>query len=651
MKSGKTLIILLIIALVTGCGASNHQSVTPVTLVSIAVTPATPSIAIGVSQQFTATGTFSDGSTRNITTSVTWSSSAATAAAITSGGKALALAAGTTTITATYGGISGTSILTVTSVTLVSIAVTPVTPSIAIGAIKQFTATGTFSDKSTQDITASVTWNSSSPAIATITSAGLATGVAPGTVSITATSGTVVAYTTLTVTSVTLVSIAFNQTTTSIAGGTTDQFKAIGTFSDKSTQDITASVTWNSSSPAIAAITSAGLATGVAPGTVSITATSGTVIAYTTLTVTSGTLVSIAITPTVPSIAAGTTQQFTAIGTYSDGSTQDLTTTVTWSSSAAAVATITSGKVTAVAAGITTIEASSGKIFVSTNLTVTPATLVSIAFTQAAPSIAGGTTDQLTAIGTFSDKSTQDITASVTWNSSSPAIATITSAGLATGVAPGTVSITATSGTVIAYTTLTVTSATLVSIEITPTTTPTGYVGTTEAFSMTTGAVQQFTAIGTFSDNSNQDITALVTWSSSSSSAPTVATITSGGKVTAGTNTGLSTIEASLGKIYVYMTLTVGSTSNSLATLTSIAITPNIISIAYPGTQQYTAIGTFSDRPNEDITTLVTWSSSAPTSVDTITPGGLLITGQGAGTTTIEATSGNIFGYTTLTVN
>ena len=82
---------------------------------------------------------------------------------------------GTSTISASMSGETGTTTLTVTAATLQSIAVTPANPSIAKGNTDQFTATGTFSDNSTQDLTNQVTWASATPATATITSTGLAT--------------------------------------------------------------------------------------------------------------------------------------------------------------------------------------------------------------------------------------------------------------------------------------------------------------------------------------------------------------------------------------------------------------------------------------------------------------------------------------------
>lgn len=161
-------------------------------LVSIAVTPANPTIAQGAAQQFTATGTYSDNSQQNLTSTVTWGSSDMTKATIVTGGANAGLATGVgvgvTQITATMGAIvSPDDTLTVTPPTLVSIAVAPPNPTILLGAMQQFSATGTYSDNSQQNITSTVTWASATQATATIgASTGLAAGVAAGTSKITA---------------------------------------------------------------------------------------------------------------------------------------------------------------------------------------------------------------------------------------------------------------------------------------------------------------------------------------------------------------------------------------------------------------------------------------------------------------------------------
>jgi DNA-binding beta-propeller fold protein YncE len=87
---------------------------------------------------------------------------------------------------------------------LVSIAITPLDPTIGTGDTQQFVLTGTFSDTSTANFTAAATWTSSNPLVASISNVpgtqGLAEGLSPGTTTITATFGNLETSTTLTVT-------------------------------------------------------------------------------------------------------------------------------------------------------------------------------------------------------------------------------------------------------------------------------------------------------------------------------------------------------------------------------------------------------------------------------------------------------------------
>ncbi len=96
-------------------GVSNHLQAryTVTALVSIAVTPTNPAASAGLTQQFTATGTLPDGIARDLTRQVTWTSSNANTATIDSTGLATGTAVGTTTITATFGNLSGSTVLTV----------------------------------------------------------------------------------------------------------------------------------------------------------------------------------------------------------------------------------------------------------------------------------------------------------------------------------------------------------------------------------------------------------------------------------------------------------------------------------------------------------------------------------------------------------
>jgi hypothetical protein len=166
------------------------SSTTPAGLVSIAITPANPSVPLGISQHFSAIGTFSDSSTQ-VLQSVFWTSSNPAVASIGStSGVAQILSTGTVTITGTLGSLNATTTMTVTAAALVSMTVTPASATIPVSATQQFNATGTYTDGSTQDITTIATWTSSIPSLASVSNSagtqGLATGLAPGTIMISA---------------------------------------------------------------------------------------------------------------------------------------------------------------------------------------------------------------------------------------------------------------------------------------------------------------------------------------------------------------------------------------------------------------------------------------------------------------------------------
>ena len=127
-------------------------------------------------------------------------------ATISTTGLATGVATGTSGISASDGNIVGSTTLTVTAAPpiLVSITVIPANPSVAVGGIVQFIAIGNYSNGTTQDLTATALWTTSSAPTATVsnvtTTAGQATGVASGTATITAASGAISGSTTLTVT-------------------------------------------------------------------------------------------------------------------------------------------------------------------------------------------------------------------------------------------------------------------------------------------------------------------------------------------------------------------------------------------------------------------------------------------------------------------
>ena len=148
------------------------------------------------------------------------------------------------------------------------------------------------------------------------------------------------------------------------------------------------------------------------------------------------TLTALEIEPANPSLLTGHTsfEQFTAAGTYSDGSHRFLTASVQWSSGNFSVATMSntpgqSGLATIVSIGSTVVEAMLNGLVAKTTLTVVPAMLTSIAITPAAPAVLAGTAIQLAATGTYSDGTAKDITNAVTWKSTNVSIAVVNQSG------------------------------------------------------------------------------------------------------------------------------------------------------------------------------------------------------------------------------
>src|ERR1035437_4439371 len=197
------IMLILSVFLITGCGGGGGEVTEHwapgMTLVSIAVTPATASVPVTGTQQYTATATYSNGSTIDRTTASTWTSGTPVNASVNAtSGLATGNVAGTSSvITATFDGMTATATLNVTGATSVSFVVTPKLASIPVTGTQQYTAIETFNDATTQDRTAASTWTAvdlvpvCTTPVATIDNTlgsltrGRATSVNPGTSTIT----------------------------------------------------------------------------------------------------------------------------------------------------------------------------------------------------------------------------------------------------------------------------------------------------------------------------------------------------------------------------------------------------------------------------------------------------------------------------------
>jgi 6-phosphogluconolactonase (cycloisomerase 2 family) len=268
-----------------GGGGTTVQTPPPVTLQSITLAAPNTSVPAGFTEQFTATGNYSDGTTKPLATA-SWSTSDSTLATITSSGLLTTLKTGTVTVIAASGSIKGSVPFRIDAASLQSILVTVPNASVAAGLTQQLTATGNFSNGTTSPL-ATASWSTSDPTLATVSSTGLLTTLKPGAITVTAASGSITGSTPFHVDPPAPTGLAISPATSTvlIGGAQPTRLSAILSFTDNSTQDISTQVTWSSVNPFTASIDSVGNVTTVHTGYTKIAATNGSFSAATDFTV------------------------------------------------------------------------------------------------------------------------------------------------------------------------------------------------------------------------------------------------------------------------------------------------------------------------------------------------------------------------------
>lgn len=556
-----------IVVLLSGCGwdgaPTRNNDFTPLT--SIEIIAASPAIAAHTSTTLSVIGTFSGLYSRDITDQVVWSSgSPAVAGFITAGNpnRVTGNAPGTALLTATAGSISSAFTVTVSPATVTALTITPATSSIAKGLTRQYTVKGAFSDSTTQDLTFDATWASSAPTVATVSnvagSKGFATARTAGSSTISATFGGINGSLELTVTEPVLQSITVVPANPSVLTLSSLNFKATGNYSDGSTADITSLAGWSSSVSSIATIGSGGTAATVAQGTTSISAAMAGISGTSNLKVTGGNLSAITLNPAAVTLVKGTAGRITATGTFSNGSIRDITGVVAWTPANTAIATVTApggnlawlnALAVTPATALTTVTAKSGTVTAATNLIVTAPSLSSIMITPASADLTSGTSSRLTVTATFSDGTTQDVTAISDWSSNTVTTATVGNSGLAkgrvSGVAAGSATISAVYGGRTITAPVTVRTRTLQDLVVS---------GSSAA---APGNQFKCTAIANYSDGSSADVTEDAAWTIN---APNVAILADSqnqpGQVVA-VDSGSATLTASFGGKSKTTTITV----------------------------------------------------------------------------------------------
>ncbi|HTT28255.1 MAG TPA: Ig-like domain-containing protein [Solirubrobacteraceae bacterium] len=454
-------------------------------------------------------------------------------------------------VVAQSGVLADSSIVTVATVPVAFVAMSPAAATTTTGQTVQLTATPEDSTRTPLSGRV-VTWSSSNAAVAAVTGTGLVTAMGAGTATVIATSESKVGTAAITVSAVPVASVTIAPSTANVPVGQTVQLTA--TTRDASGNVLTGRViTWSTSNAGVASVTGSGQVTGNAAGTSTITAASEGVSGTAVITVpTPVPVASVTIAPSTANVTVGQTAQLTA--TTRDASGNVLTgRVITWSTSNAGVASVNgSGLVTGNAAGTATITATSEGVNGTAGITVpAPAPVASVAIAPSTANVTVGKTAQLTA--TTRDASGNVLTGRViTWSTSNGGVASVNGSGLVSGNAAGAATITATSEGVNGTAAITVVNPVVKTVTVAPATS-TLSVGQTE------------TLVATAKDASGNLITGPpVTWVSGNTA---IATISGAGVVQA-VAVGTDTIRAQVDSITGTAVVTVQTITSVTAWLT-----------------------------------------------------------------------------------
>lgn len=632
------------------CGGAAADSVAPVPpgkAASIVVAPSASSLRVGdrlplQAHAQDALGQLVPGA------SIFWSSSDTTVATVSSIGVVTARAPGTVQIAASTGGQSAVATLTIVPIPVASLAVAPGSAVVSVGSRISLTAIA-YSDARESLSGRPVVWASSAPSVAAVDPGGTVTGIAAGTATITATSEGKTASANITVTLVPVASVALSPGSVSLTVGQTAALTA--TAHDANGNVLQGrGVSWSSGNPSVATVSSSGMVTGVGVGSTGITATSEGRSVTAPVVVNAPApgpppppvpVASLQIEPSNVSINVGGGIVLSA--TALDANKNVLAgRTVTWVSSAPQIASVnSSGMVTGVAVGTAVITAASegrtatAQIEVRTPPPPPPAAVASVSITPDSASLFVGSTTTLVATPRSSAGevlSGRD----VTWATSAPGVATVSSSGVVTAVGQGTTIITATvegrQG-----------SATIVVLPQPPAPVADVVVSPASA-TLTPGGSVNLTAVAR--DASNRPLEGrTVKWISS---APQIASVDeSGSSVTVtGRAVGTATITATVEGRSGTATITVNAPPP--APVASVSVTPQTTTLVTGNTATLTA--TPRDASGNALSgRTIAWASSAP-GVATVSSSGV-VTAVAAGTASITATSEGRTGSATVTVN
>lgn len=496
------------------------------------------------------------------------------------------------------------SVVTQEPPAVAALGLTPSNPQVAQGTVQPFTLRGVFADGRSEDVTAQARFSIRDEAGRSI--AVLPEGLPfarPGRYTVTAEYAGRSLSTPVTVTAATISSLSVSPRTPKVPRGLLQQFTATAKYSDGTTQDVTGMASWSAKDTVgvnVALVDSTGLVTAKEVGKAQVQARYLAKTSYTTMEVTPAARTSLVISPSNPSIAKGTSIAFAATATYSDGSSADLTSQVTWG-----VADVEGTGVAAIASSGTAFGKEKGKARISaeidgdvaeTQLVVTAAAVASIAISPSTASVPKGTSQRFTALATLTDGSTQDVSAVAAWSSTDlegTGVASVDAMGQARANQIGKARITGSYGGKSATAQLQVTPAVLTNLVLLP-----------DTVSLPLGLSTRLSAIAVYSDSTQQDVSILSVWSSSDVIGTGVISLGFPGLVQARAR-GTARVTVSFGTRTAAANVEV-----TAAIATSLSITPASAVLGRGATQQLKAMAQLTDGTSMDVSVAATWTAS-----------------------------------------
>lgn len=594
-------------------------------LTQINVSPNQSILKVGNTEQLVAQGVYSDGTSHDISSQVTWYSNDSNTINVNpKTGVATAVKAGSADVTAQLNGIKSTNAATisVTSVQLTKIEITPSTSSLVVGHKESLKATGVYNDKTTQDISAQVHWRVVDPLVAHLTPTGDLEGLKKGTTDVTAEYQNVKATpATVTVSDAKLTSIQISPSSpTTLVVHHQQSYRALGNYDDGTQKDITKTVHWGASNPALVAIALDGKLTATAKGgPITITANLGGVMSNTAeVTVIEPPLTGVSVTPAQLSMVANSVEVLTAQTQHADHSVDaDVTSNplTHWVSDDHNIAEVNpQGKIIAHAAGSTKIRALyDGTKSNDVDVTVTePALERIVILSNTANPLLVGTKLPLRAQAIYDDGQTRpaDLT-HFDWTVDDSTLADVLNATEELeGKAAGTVNLTITSKTdpsIKASAAIQVQAPTLVSLKLTPKPDP------AKPFVVKVGVPESFKVAAIYSDGSSRDVTQNSFWATNNGNV----NVEGFGSPQAGTVTGTKVGSADISVQFKTQSLTFKVDVQGQPVLQSLEFrTPSIpvaltsVDIEAGSFKTLEVFGVYDDGSKKDITNSTKWKSS-----------------------------------------